>query len=175
MILKTEIFSEIKELTSNCYKGNKLQLNDIYKKLDIECFESDFDDPRVSGMLIKNKETNKFEIYVNRRHSNARQRFTIAHEIGHYISYKYESYSYDQLSKNNEIEDFAISFRHENVTSDAETEANLIAAEMLMPEKKVRELAEAGLTIEEMADEFYVSPSAMTIRLLNLYPGLIIV
>ena len=169
MILKTEILNAIKEITSDCYKENKLQLNNIYKKLDIECFESDFDDPRVSGMLIKNKETNKFEIYVNRRHSNARQRFTIVHEMGHFLSWRHNSYSYEQLNENNEIEDFAISFRHENITSDAETEANLIAAEMLMPEKKVRELAEAGLTIEEMADEFYVSSAAMTVRVQFLF------
>ncbi len=169
MKLLSSIKNEIKNLTNDCYKNNKLQLNNICKKLDIECFESDFDDFRISGMLIKNKETNKFEIYVNRRHSNARQRFTIAHEVGHYISYKHQSYSYEQLTKNNEIEDYAISFRHENIISDAETEANMIAAEMLMPENKVRELAEKGLTIEEMADEFYVSAVAMTVRVQSLY------
>jgi Zn-dependent peptidase ImmA (M78 family) len=169
--LKPEIIDEIKYLTNNCYNRYKLLLDYICKKLDIKCFDSDFDDSRISGMLIRNKETNKFEIYVNRKHSDTRQRFTVAHEIGHYLSWKHQSYSYEQLNKENEIEDYAISFRHESIQSDAETEANEIAATILMPEDKVRDLAKENLTIEEMAEKFFVSESAMTIRLQALYKG----
>ena len=171
MSLIETIQREISEITSNCYNKYKLLLNEVCKKLQIECFDSDFDDPRISGMLIKNNETGKFDIYVNRKHSNTRQRFTVAHEIGHYLSWKHQSYSYEQLNKENEIEDYAISFRHESIQSDAETEANEIAATILMPEEKVRELAKKNLTIEEMAVEFFVSEAAMTVRLQALYKG----
>jgi len=110
MKLKHEIVEEIKNLTSNRYEKYELQLDDICKELEIECFDANFDDPRISGMLIKDQKTNKFNIYVNRKHSDTRQRFTIAHEIGHYLSYKHKSYSYEQLNENNQIEDYAISF-----------------------------------------------------------------
>lgn len=59
--------------------------------------------------------------------------------------------------------------------SDAENEANLIAYELLMPKHMVEELMSKGLTPEEMADRFYVAPSVMTLRLLDLYPGLMII
>ncbi len=67
-----------------------------------------------------------------------------------------------------------MSFRHNDVHSKAETEANQIAAEILMPEKMVKDLVKQGLTAEEMADQFYVSPSAMIIRLQTLYDNLMI-
>ena len=171
MTIDLKIQEEINKITNDYYNCNKLKLNSVCKELDLECFDSDFDDPRISGMLIKDNGTGKFGIYVNRKHSNTRQRFTVAHEIGHFLSWKHKSHSYEQLSKENEIEDYAISFRHESIQSEAETEANEIAVTMLMPEEKVRELAKKNLTIEEMAEEFFVSEAVMTIRLQALYKG----
>ncbi len=173
--LKDDIKAYIQELTCNSYVNDELQLDRICEKLKIDYFECDFDDSKISGMLIKDKNFDKFGIYVNRKHPNVRKRFTIAHELGHYISYKYESHSYSQLSQNNEIEDYAISFRHEGIRSQAEKEANQIAAEMLMPELRVKEMAERKLTIKEMADLFFVSESAMTIRLQSIFQGLMVV
>jgi Zn-dependent peptidase ImmA (M78 family) len=150
-------------------------LDKVCDELSIDFFDADFNDSKISGMLIKDKETNKFGIYVNRKHSAVRQRFTIAHEIGHFLSYKHQSHSFNELNNAGGIEDYAMSFRKENSFSIAETEANLIAAEMLMPEDKIEKMKENNLTIEEMADEFFVSEAAMTIRLKALYPDLIVV
>ena len=173
--LKPEIKKDIKELTTNNFIKSELQLDKVCDELNIDFFDADFDNPEISGMLIKDKETNKFGIYVNRKHSNVRQRFTVAHEIGHYLSYKHKSYSFNELNSEGSIEDYAMSFRKENLHSNAETEANLIAAEMLMPEDKIEKMIKEKLTIEEMADEFFVSEAAMTIRLKTLFPDLMVV
>ena len=50
----------------------------------------------------------------------------------------------------------------------AEQEANAIAEMLLMPERETRQLIEQGYSLEEMADYFEVSESAMTVRVMNL-------
>jgi Zn-dependent peptidase ImmA (M78 family) len=98
-----------------------------------------------------------------------RKRFTIAHEIGHYISALCDSYSKKQLFSDNQgFEDYSISYRKNGLFSEAETEANEIAAQVLMPETYVRHFTEQKLSIEEMAERFFVSPAAMSIRLYSL-------
>lgn len=174
MDLKPSIRQYIQELTKDLYKGYELQLDSVCKKLEISNFIADFDES-ISGVLKKNDQTGGYEAYVNRRHPQSRRRFTLAHELGHYISFKYDSYSKKELEQEGALADYAMSYRKDGVLSDAETEANLIAATMLMPQNKVQELQEQGLIIEEMAEKFFVSPSAMTIRLQNLYPDLMVI
>lgn len=174
MELKKEIQDYIVELTKDSYKGYELQLEEICKKLNLKCFAADFDD-NISGSILKDDGKDTYSIYVNRKHPRNRRRFTIAHEIGHYISFLNNGYSKDELESQGGFEDIAISYRKDGKFSDSETEANLIAAELLMPKDKVEELMKQGLTPEEMAELFYVSPSAMTIRLQNLYPNLMII
>ena len=130
---------------------------------------ADFDDDKISGSILRDDNNETYSIYVNRKHPPNRRRFTIAHEIGHYISFLKGSYSKEVLEKNGALEDYAIMFREEGKCSEAETEANLIAAEILMPEEKVRELVEQDLTIEEMADKFFVSPASMAIRVQTFF------
>jgi Zn-dependent peptidase ImmA (M78 family) len=172
MKLKPKIQKRISELQVDSYSGYELSLEKICKDLNLNCFEADLDDG-LSGLLLK--EEGSYSIYVNKNHAFSRQRFTIAHEIGHYLSYLMDSFSKDELEKEGRFEDKAVTLRKNGTYSDAETEANMIAAELLMPEEKVAELMKEELSPEEMADLFYVSPSAMTIRLQTLYPSISII
>lgn len=174
MELKKEIQEYIHELTVDIYEGYELQLEKLCKKLALQCFSADFDD-NISGSIIRDEGLDTYSIYVNRKHPRNRRRFTVAHEIGHYISYLKGSYSKKELEQEGGFEDVAVSYRKDGRFSDAETEANLIAAELLMPKDKVDELIKQGLTPEEMAELFYVSPSAMTIRLKDLYKDFMII
>lgn len=173
MKLKKEIKSYIAHTTDGLYKDYQLQIEKLCKKLNLKCFVADFDD-NISGSIIRDDNGETCSVYMNRKHSKSRQRFTAAHEIGHYISYLHGSYSKEELEKEGGFEDYAYaaSYRKDGHYSKAETEANLIAAELLMPEDKVEELLKEGLTPEEMAEQFYVSPSAMTVRLQSLYSNL---
>lgn len=107
-----------------------------------------------SGMKIK----------VNRHENRFRQRFTVAHEIGHYLLHR------DEVFENNGVND-SIMYRSE--LSDAlETQANQIAADLLLPKAAIYAFAmqEYGVTqISEnmapyMADYLNVSKIAFKIR-----------
>lgn len=114
--------------------------------------------PGISGEL--RPEGGAFTIRVNRHDAPRRQRFTVAHELAHFLLHR------DQIGDG--IEDDAL-YRSE--LSDArEAEANRLAADILMPMSLVRDaksrfehLNETAITL--IADEFGVSESAMKIRL----------
>jgi len=171
MDLSSSIQTYLRDILSDCYHHYELQLEKILKKLDLCCFVADFENPQVSGIIAQKEGSPQFNIYVNKQHSQNRRRFTIAHEIGHYISYQTGSYSQQDLESHKRHEDYSIVFYRDGEPTDklAEAEANQIAAEMLMPEDKVRSLAAEKLSIENMARLFFVSEAAMAIRLSSIY------
>lgn len=126
-------------------------------------------DGQVSGMV--HRQTDGLAIIgVNSAHSIGRQRFTIAHEIGHLVLHEDENFHVDEKSP--------IGFRNEESSlaiKDTEIEANQFAAELLMPveflQKEIESLPdnmEAEDAVHELADRFQVSDQAMTVRLTSL-------
>jgi Zn-dependent peptidase ImmA (M78 family) len=121
-----------------------------------------------SGMLIR--DAGRVIIAVNSTHSESRQRFTIAHEIGHWILHRGRSLVVDATVK--------VNLRAKNsgfASQREETEANQFAAALLMPTVSVQSLYEktsSGLTLNEivgfMSARFKVSTDAMQYRLTNL-------
>jgi len=110
----------------------------------------------VSGKLSKNAQTGEWEIRVNRHEHKNRQRFTIAHEIAHYLLHRSEI--------GNELVDDT--FYRSGLSERRETEANKLAAEILMPWPLIRNLMQAGHTQStDLADKLGVSEAAMHIRL----------
>lgn len=102
-----------------------------------------------------------FNVRVNRHDSGKRQRFTVAHEIGHFLLHR------DQIGDG--ISDDVL---YRSTLSDRrEAEANRIAADLLMPDHLVAEwLTKAReLDVEDeaayLAEVFDVSEAAMKIRL----------
>lgn len=120
----------------------------------------------VSGLLLR--ANGRSICVVNSDHHRNRQRFTIAHEIGHWHLHPVKG----------EYVDFAVHRRDPQSsegTNREEIEANAFAAELLMPEALVRRelpyplnVAEDEETIRRVARRFRVSPQAMTHRLTNL-------
>lgn len=135
----------------------------------------------ISGVLIV--QNGVATIGVNENHFPNRQRFTIAHEIGHLVlGHERRGMFVDQPEQ-----EFSMFFRNEDSsegTKRQEVEANAFAAALLMPEPFVRteitnfieknnadkfELSEGKLNlIPEMAEKFGVSEMAMTYRIGNL-------
>ena len=123
----------------------------------------------VSGALIRNGKS--AVIAVNSAQHENRQRFTIAHEIGHFILHKRAQRHFD--------EDFRIDYRN-SVSSEAterdEIQANIFAAALLMPEKFLRrdilrmeaDESDSDHVIQLLALRYKVSSRAMELRLLNL-------
>ena len=145
------------------YKGNvvlPIDVIGIANSQGIEvfraCFEGVFKED-VFGFIEKNGD-NKVRIYVNMDNAPVRRRFTIAHELGHYF-----------LHHKDKKELKYIDLRSTRRTKE-EVEANKFAAELLMPEKELREEYEKLMfpTIDSLADTFGVSNQAMKFRLSNL-------
>lgn len=130
----------------------------IAEALGINVWEEQLEPP-ISGKLFIDKlngGSSTFSIVVNKVESRPRKRFTIAHEIAHFILHR------DDL--NNGIVEDAL-FRG-GLSSKQETEANKLAAEILMPFPLIEKLMGRGIrTIEELAEALEVSKAAISIRL----------
>ena len=115
----------------------------------------------VSGMICKTDRG--WEITVNARHGATRKRFTIAHEIGHFVLHR-------SLIGDGNVDDRAYrsdgSVKNNRIGPREETEANRFAANLLMPADAIIRLQNDGIdNTVEMARRFNVSDGAMTIRL----------
>lgn len=122
-----------------------VDLEKIAKHLDVEIKYEDLDDD-VSGCLVV--ENNKSTVVVNNGHHSNRQRFTIAHELGHYCLHV--------KSGNNSalFVDKKYAVHHRNADSSLgayknEREANLFASILLMPKNMV------GQAVEEQGFDFF--------------------
>lgn len=167
MSLDLKMKDHIKTLAKDCYDDYSLQLKKVLKKLNLSYFEASFDDDTISGVLIKNKDNDSYEVIVNDKHSLKRKRFTAAHEIGHYISFLQDSHSKEWLLRNGCFEDHVF-FRKNSEQSKAETEANEIAAELLMPEHLITQFFYEGKSVDELSQMFVVSAEAVSVRLVTL-------
>ena len=111
----------------------------------------------LSGMIRKNEENaGGFDIFVNASHPYVRRRFTIAHEIAHAVLHP-------QLIGDGITDD---ALYRSGLSNSVEAQANRLAADILMPRERLRELIASGITdIDTLADKFKVSTQAMAIRL----------
>ena len=130
-----------------------------------------FEADDVSGVLIREPGEASI-IGVNASNSPQRQRFTVAHECGHFLLHKGKRIVLDRAVRVN-FRDAASSL----ATDREEMEANAFAAGLLMPADLVREelrrIVEGrprtdDQLVGELADRFDVSQKAMEFRLLNL-------
>lgn len=122
----------------------------------------------MSGM-IENNERKGYTITVNENDHPLRQRFTIAHELGHYILHR--GLIGDGISDDRAYRSTPEGTYHNVFIGRAEeTEANKFAASVLMPWDKVQERRREYIDPPEdmakrLAREFQVSTRAMEIRL----------
>ena len=125
----------------------------------------------MSGFVLRENGTAPI-VGINSYHPSVRQRFTMAHELGHLLLHKASKLHIDQT-------DFSIKFRDEQSSDGSdreEREANAFAAALLMPqvflEADLRKLGDIGLhddqKIQALAKRYGVSLQAMLIRLTSL-------
>ena len=108
-------------------------------------------------------------IGVNWLHHPNRQRFTIAHEIGHFVLHRGGTYiDKGTYARFRDLESGSGTKREER-------EANQFAAELLMPRHLVETLLQSQHldpgddgSLNRLAEEFEVSALAMSFRLANL-------
>jgi Zn-dependent peptidase ImmA (M78 family) len=144
-----------------------VQVDQIAKNEGLILKYKESEDDKWSGMLYRTGKTGF--IAVNDDHPPNRQRFTIAHELGHFFL----------SEEDTDVFVDAAVIRYRNTTSSLgtdheEIEANNFAAELLMPEEfLIIDLEDYGEEIDEwgvyeLAQKYGVSEQAMTIRLRKL-------
>lgn len=153
---------------------NGIDIKRVVGLMDVHLSEYDFGDD-VSGVLLTDGRNAK--IGYAKSNGSLRQRFTIAHELGHlqlkhqrqgvFVDTPEKYYTFFRDSKSSTGEDVQ------------EREANAFAAAILMPRDLViqaaNEIYRSGITrkedfdiVEQLAEQFNVSKLAMSIRLTNL-------
>ena len=107
-----------------------------------------------SGLLVPARR----RVVVNAGESAPRRRFTLAHEVGHWVCQVLEGHRAPTYCRDVDVSEAA--------DRQLEREANVFAAELLMPEPMVRDTWSGS--IPESAATFGVSAEAMHWRLFNL-------
>lgn len=135
------------------FKDLPVPIEQIAESFHLEVVPFPFHD-KLSGLLKKDDGV----IGVNESHHPLRQRFTIAHELGHFLL------GHGMGEDNRDAIDEAF-----DSPRPQEREANYFASCLLMPEEWVKkEVKKNGLDIEKLSKSFNVSKQAITIRLLEL-------
>lgn len=118
----------------------------------------------VDGLLLKESPDTPVLAIINHDRSPNRQRFTLAHEIGHF--------TYIQENEPEKLVGLGLVEYKDEVaslgTDKREVDANTFAANLLMPEAVVRLWNYEGRSREQMALGFGVSLQAMGNRLNSL-------
>lgn len=115
--------------------------------------------PKVSGEI--RKQGAGYIIRVNRHDASYRQRFTLAHEIAHFLLH--EEYIGDGI-----VDDMLY---RSNLSNAMEAEANSLAADIIMPRnlvmasKQIHDSLPKELRLEKIAHDLGVSTVALKYRL----------
>lgn len=142
-------------------KGIPVPIEEVARQLDIRISRAPSKD--FSGLLIR--KDSRALIGVNSNEAPVRQRFTIAHELGHFILHPQQ--------------DAFVDFRKDRTSKEIkpqrERHADMFAAALLMPRrallKDFRRLTKDGYTEDvpsRLARQYAVSEDAMRFRLMNL-------
>lgn len=132
----------------------------LAREIGIQVWESNLG-PTVSGKLLKDSQnggSSGYSILVNRAEPYERRRFTVAHELAHYLLHREMVRRLGSLTEDT-------FYRALGLNGWQELEANNLAAKILMPDTLINRFRREGRTPPEMAKLFEVSEPAMRIRL----------
>ena len=161
-------------LLENNVKPGKVPVEKIARRYGVTVILDEVDQ-ELSGFLYRDTRTNKAVIGANKSHHENRRRFTIAHELAHFFLHEGERVHLDSGKPTG----FVINLRGPHSArgeNNDEREANLFAAELLMPAKFLeRDLNDKDLDllqdddlIRKLARKYKFSVQALTFRLANL-------
>lgn len=137
--------------------GLPVKVVPIAKDLGLKVYYATNFSDEISGLIKQDKTApNGYGIFVNKNHAPTRRRFTIAHEIAHYVLHEDkigDGISDDMLYRS-------------NLSNRIEAQANQLAADILMPWSLLSdELNPPEASVSSLSKKFEVSESAMSIRL----------
>lgn len=146
-----------------------IPITEIAKYYGFSVFEGEMRDGESGLILVSENKVDRFDskkiIMVNRDEVEVRKRFTIAHEIGHYIL--------------NDKPQKCYAHRETNKRDFEEVMADSFASHILMPEKPLKDyithlrfdswgILQKDLLVYAVSRQFFVSKSAAEVRLIKM-------
>ncbi len=132
-----------------------IKISTIVEALGLTLKEGIFNDPEVVGAYDKESKT----IFVAKNDPYTRKAFTIAHELGHFVLHS------EKLQETFFRKDLIFVDKEQK---PLEQEANIFAANILMPKGTLIRYLKIVKDVGYLADIFGVSYSAMSLRLKTL-------
>ncbi len=143
-------------------RGAPVALGDICKALGLKVVQVEESDTFCGSIQQADDRGREYTIKVNRYHHPNRQRFTIAHEVAHWLEHRH-------LIGDGIVDD---ELHRSGLPSKIEREANRIAADILMPDALIEVLERECLdNVEDMARRLRVSKTALATKLGLLIDG----
>ncbi|HUX22353.1 MAG TPA: ImmA/IrrE family metallo-endopeptidase [Spirochaetia bacterium] len=99
---------------------------------------------------------------VNGSHHPHRKRFSLAHELGHWVLGHTRSYSQSAVSIDNPPDPHELN----RASQQEESEANEFAGELLVPLTQLKSELSKGKNLEQLSSHFNVSTQVVTIRMI---------
>jgi len=165
-------------LTHNRVSSAPVPIEDLARALGVSIRRTPAQES-LSGFLLRDNGGGRAIIGVNKLHHQNRQRFTIAHELGHLLLHTRQEVYVDGRAEAG----LTVSRRDEESgagTNVEEIEANVFAAELLMPAAFLHADFASYSTLDlldedtlgdvlgDLAQKYKVSRQALTYRLVNL-------
>ncbi|MCE2522645.1 MAG: ImmA/IrrE family metallo-endopeptidase [Rhodobacteraceae bacterium] len=151
---------EVRRKIDEYLSEHPVKLGAIAKRLGIRVLLSTL--PRgTSGQI--GQENGEFVIRINRHEAKSRQRFTLAHEIAHYLLHREKIVAEGVWSENVLL--------RSGQPANVEYEANRLASDLVIPTAQLAEATSeysgpiTSEVIEDLAYKFRVSTAAMEIKL----------
>ncbi len=156
-------------------EGSPVSLGDLATDLSISIVMRELE-PGKEGHLGYDYRQQAYFIVVSARSTYGRQRFTIAHELGHFLWHRELLDARLQRCGKTEGEENIDALIEREGFNTEEREANIFAANLLMPKEEIRDLfyelkdggANSDEIIERLAETFEVSFAAIKERLAYL-------
>jgi len=155
-----DLSPEVRQNIDEYLDEHPVRLGGIAKRLGVKVLLSTL--PRgTSGQI--GQEEGEFVIRINRHEAKHRQRFTLAHEIAHYLLHRDRIVASGGWSEN-------ILLRS-GQPANVEYEANRLASDLVIPSAELAKVAAeytgpiTSEVIEDLARRFGVSTAAMEIKL----------
>jgi len=135
-----------------------IKLVPLAQKLGIRVYAAAWPD-NISGKIQKDATRggeSGFAIFINKDHHKKRQRFTLAHELAHYVLH-------EPLIGDGMFDD---ALYRSGLSNTEERQANSLAADILMPWRHLESYVDRfGDDVAKLAEIFEVSRNAMSIRI----------
>lgn len=152
---------EALEIAKRYWDNIPVRVFELATELGLGPVKADLPD-NISGMI--RRVGDQWECVYNGNHARVRQRFTVAHEIGHFIYHR--SLLHQGVGDTLAYRAEGTELPNPSITREQEWQANNFASNLLVPSRWLRAAQASGINdVKDLARHFDVSETVMRIKL----------